>query len=106
MSLITFSKISKNSNPFFYYHSFSAYCVIFLESLSAGDVYDARDVERFKEDDRYAKCFVRSFWKGGEENFEEAAAKVDEILKYRKSINLNGKYIKSCKVHQLFSSIY
>jgi hypothetical protein len=53
-------------------------------------VYDARDVERFREDDRYAQCFVRSFWKGGEEPFDSAAESVDEVLKFRKSITLNG----------------
>lgn len=59
----------------------------FKEQLS-GDTYDGRDVTRFREDDTYAKCFIRSFVeKDGD--LKEALDHVDQTFVFRKSISLN-----------------
>ena len=55
----------------------------------SGEVYDARDVERLRTDDDYARCWVRSF--GDTDDKNKPLTKCDEAFRFRNSIGLNGE---------------
>ena len=61
------------------------------ESIT-GEHYDERDVTRFREDDAYAKCFIRSFVEK-EDCLKKPIEQVDTVFKFRKEKEINGNTI-------------
>ncbi|XP_046564606.1 motile sperm domain-containing protein 2-like isoform X2 [Haliotis rubra] len=56
----------------------------YADNLKKNDVYDKRDVDRFKDSDDYVKTFIR-----GKERLDEAVDLVHESLKWRLEWHIN-----------------
>lgn len=69
-------------------------CVItVVDTVSGGEAYDACDIERIRNDDRYVQCYMRSF--SVDLDVEEPATNIDKVLRWRKDLGINSKIVIS-----------
>lgn len=61
--------------------------VCFSADIEKG-LYDDRDVEKYRKDDKYVASFIRSF-----ETMQDACDHLHESLKFRKDFGVNGVYL-------------
>ena len=64
----------------------------FLANIEQG-AYDARDLDRLRNDDAYARAFLRTM--GAKDDVEKAIGVIDEAFKFRKGIEIWGGYMVS-----------
>lgn len=62
------------------------------DAIKAGE-YDSRDLDRLKNDEAYAKCFIRSFSEKGD--MEAPVDNVNNIFKFRKELGIHGERLSS-----------
>lgn len=71
------------------------FCIFILEQISDGEEYDARDIQRFNENDQYPIMFVQHGQYGKTFDDKKALRHFNEAMVWRKQNNVYGKYLIS-----------